>query len=490
MLFSSPIFLFVFLPSLILLYWVAGTRLRNGLLLLASWIFYVWGDPVQLPLLWLAILVNFGLGRWIGGRVQAGKNARPILLLGLLFNLGLLGYYKYGFFLLDNVARLVALLGLTLPDGVMTGLKAYFADLALKLPMGISFFTFSAVSYLLDVSKKLHPPQMNLWRFAVYISLFPKLIAGPIARYREIDRQYEDRAFKLAGLAEGLRRFAFGLAKKVLLAAPLGRIVDGIFENSAGELAMGTAWLGAVAFALQIYYDFSGYTDMAIGLGQMFGYRLPENFNAPYLAVSIADFWRRWHITLSNWFRDYVYFPLERKRNRAATILIYTNILIVFLLTGLWHGAAWTYIIWGALQGVLIAIERTRFGDWLNAAPRPVKHLYAIPAILVSWVIFRSPGMRYALAYLLAMIGYNGQSGVIYPTMFLNGELWLALILGLVFILPFFTTVTQRAGAWKAGEWRHTAWDMMINGLALVLLVVSAAYLAGQTVQAFIYFRF
>jgi alginate O-acetyltransferase complex protein AlgI len=487
MLFNTPIFLFAFLPAVLLAYALAGRRFRNALLVAASWLFYAWGDPYQLPLLLALIAANYGLGRWIGRRVQRGVPARWALWAGLAFNLGLLALFKYSLFVLVNLQAVLNLAGLGLPPLAI----AWAERLSANIPPGISFLVFSALSYLLDISKKLYPPQANPLRFALYLSLFPKLIAGPLARYREIDKQHAERPFGWANLSAGMRRFIIGLAKKVLIAGPLAGLVDSIFSLPAGQLPAGVAWLGAISYALQIYYDFSGYTDMAIGLGLMFGFRLPENFNFPYVAQSMADFWRRWHITLSNWFRDYVYFPLERKRNRASTWGIYANILIVFFLTGLWHGAAWTFIVWGLIQGGFIALERSPFGAWLARSPRPLRHFYAVLVILVSWVFFRSPGLGYSLRYLGAMLGANGARGLVYTGMFTNAEVWLALLVGAAFSVPLGPALQRLvAGRGEAAGLRQAANDLVNASLVLALLVLSLAYLAGSTTASFIYFRF
>lgn len=487
MLFSAPIFLYVFLPAGLLAYALAGRRLRLGLLVGLSWVFYAWGDPRQLPLLWLSTLGNYALGRWIGTRLENGQSPRLPTALGVGLNLAGLGFYKYGAFLLVNLDLALAPLGVGVPSGVM----AYFTALSQALPAGISFFTFQAVSYLFDVSRRLHPAQKNLLRFAFYLSFFPKLIAGPLIRCRDLDRQIDAPAFSLASVAAGLRRFAFGLAKKALLAAPLGGLADFVFGAPPGQLSAGIAWLGALGFALQIYYDFSGYTDMALGAAQMLGYRLPENFNYPYFAQSISDFWRRWHITLSNWFRDYVYFPLERRRNRRQNFAVYGNILIVFLLTGLWHGAAWTFIAWGLAQGGFIALERTRFGSWLSARPAALRHLYAGLAILASWVIFRSPSLGSAAAYLGAMLGLNGAAGLYDPALALNNERLLALLIGGLLAVPLWPGLQARLAGSDPAHPRYGAWGPVVaGGLALLLLIASALYLAGAAAQPFIYFRF
>lgn len=488
MLFNSPIFLFIFLPLVLAAYYLAGARLRNPILLLASWLFYVWGEPAFFPLLFISIGMNYAFARNIGIRIEREISARRVLILAVAANLSFLLFFKYGGFLLTNLDWLLSLGGASVPAQVLK----LFDRFAARLPLGISFFTFLALSYVLDVYRKVIPAERSLFRVAWYISLFPYLISGPLARFRDLDQQFHRRPPAAADLAEGARRFIFGLSKKALIAAPLENLSREILRSPPGVINTPIAWLCMIAFMLQIYYDFSGYTDMAIGLGRMFGLRLPENFNYPYISQSITEFWRRWHITLSNWFRDYVYFPLERSRRRTIADR-YTNILIVFFLTGLWHGASWNFILWGLLQGAFIVFERSRVGSMLPRLPRPLRHLYALVAILFGWTLFRFVTLETGINMIRALLGAPLREGNAYPQMFLTPENMLALAVAIVFSLPVYPAwlrLRERLSG-SATESSSGLWvDLAPNLLAAVLLVVSILSLAGSTAQAFIYFRF
>ncbi len=379
---DSPLFLFLFLPALLGLYAVTPSRLRGGLLLAASLGFYAWSDVGSLPVFLVSIVFNMALGMALG---KAQDAARPRLLaLGVVANLGFLAYAKYFTFFFGHIPALAGL-----------GPKS--------LPLGVSFFTFSAVAYLVDVSRRACPVETNPIRFGLFLAFFAKITAGPIARIQDM-RQHA--GLNLDDLAEGFRRLALGLGKKVLIAGQLGALADAAFGERAGNLDMGTAWLGLVCYALQLYFDFSGYTDMAVGLGRMFGYKLPENFNYPYTAQSVREFWRRWHITLSSWFRDYLYIPLGG--GRVAPWRVQLNLLIVFTLCGLWHGASWSFVVWGLWHGLFLALERTFVGKMLDRAPRPFRHLYALLAVGLGWVFFRAADFHAALNYFQALAGMSG----------------------------------------------------------------------------------
>jgi alginate O-acetyltransferase complex protein AlgI len=491
MLFNSPIFLFAFLPLTLLAYFAAGNRLRNGLLLVASWIFYAWGEPRYFPLFLLSILINYGFGRWIGRRLDGPSSPRLPTNLAVAFNLILLLVFKYGYFLLFNLDLAGATIGLRVP----TPLLEYFQTLSRLLPLGVSFYTFQSISYILDVSKKLVPAERSLFKLALYLSLFPELISGPIVRYRDLRSQIDERRLSLDNLVSGIRRFILGLAKVILIAAPLGSVANHIFDAPVNRLSFSLAWLGAVSFMLQIYFDFSGYSDMAIALAQMFGFKLSENFNYPYTSESITDFWRRWHISLSNWFRDYVYFPLERRKRGLSLAERYLNILIVFTLTGLWHGANWTFLVWGLIQGIFIVLERIKISEWLDRLWPPVRRLYSLPIILISWVFFRSADLNQALTYLRIMAGVLRPlrvNSTIYT--YLTNEVWLALFLGVLFafpIYPWLLSYRDRLDSTRfAGRVQAWAFDLTISGGVIVLFVGLIALLASSTVNAFIYFRF
>ena len=349
MVFSSLNFLFLFLPLVMLLQWAAPEPLKNPLLLAASLFFYAWGEPVYIVLMLISVAYNYLAGRQIGGRRDPHR--RRVALIGALaVNLGMLGFFKYYGFLVDTLNGLFGL---------------HLANHALPLPIGISFYTFQALSYVIDVYRGKAKPQANLVSFAVYITMFPQLVAGPIVKYTDIERQLTDRRTSLAQCGVGLERVVLGLAKKVLLANNLGMLYDAVC--AAGARSVLTAWLGATAYTLQIYFDFSGYSDMAIGMGRMLGFSFDENFDHPYLARSVTEFWRRWHISLSSWFRDYVYIPLGGNRVRPARHIL--NLLVVWMLTGLWHGASWNFVLWGLYYGALLVLEKYVTGALLKRLP-------------------------------------------------------------------------------------------------------------------------
>ncbi len=356
MVFASPVFLFVFLPLTLLGYFAVPSKFRNVFLLLASLFFYAWGETIYVLIMLASIALNYFFGILIEQGMQAptGGRGRLALAAGITVNLLLLVYFKYANFLADNLN--VSLARLSLPE-IALG--------PVHLPIGISFFTFHAISYLVDIYRRQCTAQRTFVQCALYIALFPQLIAGPILRYRDMASQLISRTVTAAGFSAGIQRFVFGLAKKLILANPLGELADKVFAIPSGDLTAGPAWLGIICYGLQIYLDFSAYSDMAIGLGRMFGFHIMENFDYPYISLSIREFWRRWHISLSTWFRDYLYIPMGG--NRGAAWRTYLNLTTVFLLCGLWHGASWNFVIWGLLHGVYLVLERVGFGRSLGA---------------------------------------------------------------------------------------------------------------------------
>ncbi|NCA80692.1 MAG: MBOAT family protein, partial [Sphingobacteriia bacterium] len=362
MLFSSPLFLYLFLPITLACYYVSPGKLKNTVLLIASLIFYAWGGVSLLALLLSSTIVNYLFGLLID-IVKNHKNKRNVLAFGISINLGLLMYFKYANFITLNINYIL--------DTFKTG-NLNFHDIA--LPIGISFFTFQALSYLVDVYRGTTKVQRNFVKLALFISLFPQLIAGPIVRYHDISLQLNKREHRFDIFASGIRRFILGLARKVLIANPMAYIADTAFDMQNPDLSISMAWLGIFAYAIQIYYDFAGYSDMAIGLARMFGFELLENFNSPYIAKSIKEFWKRWHISLSSWFRDYLYIPLGG--NRKSNSRTYLNLIIVFFITGLWHGAAWNFVIWGLIHGLFLIIERLGFDKILKKLPNIIQHAY------------------------------------------------------------------------------------------------------------------
>jgi alginate O-acetyltransferase complex protein AlgI len=485
MVFSSPVFLFLFLPILLGLHFLLRTELRNLLLLTASLLFYSWGEGRYIAILLGSTAANYLLGLSLG-RARGGPWAGAVMALAVVVNLGLLASFKYANFIANGLNQLF---------GIGHGPAIHLSPV--HLPLGISFFTFHALSYVIDVFRGEVPPLKNPVTFALYISFFPQSIAGPIVRYGEVARQLVDRVITCEGLAWGVRRFIIGLAKKMLIANTLSVAADAIFAIPPHDLTIRVAWLGAVCYTLQIYFDFSGYSDMAIGLARMFGFQFPENFNYPYVSRSVTEFWRRWHISLSTWFRDYLYVPLGG--NRRGPVRLYCNLLTVFVLCGLWHGASWTFVLWGMFHGTFLIIERWGLSRLIQRSWSPIRHAYALVVVMTGWILFRAPTMQHALAFLAAMFGFAPGTGTEYHlSLYLGPELALALVAGMVGALPVVPFLERaRDGLLEGIVARprlaplvHSAFALTgVMGLML-LLAGSAMQLAAGTYNPFIYFRF
>ena len=461
MVFSSYTFLFYFLPPLLILYYLIPRRSlggRNLVLLAFSLFFYFAGGPRHLPLMLLSIAINY-----VGGLLCA-KRRRWALVLTMAVNLGLLGWFKYAGFVGENLRALG--LPLSVPEVV--------------LPIGISFFTFQGMSYVIDVYRGDTPPAKNPLQVALYIALFPQLVAGPIVRYTTVAEELVSRRETFDDFAAGALRFSFGLAKKMLLANNLSLMADEAF--STAPIGAAAAWLGAIAYTGQIYFDFSGYSDMAIGLGRMFGFHFEENFNYPYISRSVTEFWRRWHMSLSGWFRDYVYIPLGG--SRAGTAKQVRNILLVWTLTGLWHGAAWNFLLWGLYFGVLLLGEKFWWGKALERAPSPLRHLYAMVIVVLGWVLFRCEGLSAVGSYLGAMFGLSG-AGWGQALYFLR-QYGVFLVVGAVASLPVKDAL--RAALQRRKAERTIQWGSALAGLGL--LGLSFLQLISSTANPFIYYRF
>ena len=471
MVFSSISFLFVFLPLLLAVYFLLPARLREGrnlVLLLFSLFFYGYGGPRFLLLMLLSIAVNYA-----GGLLAAPDRRRRRLWTGLVtaVNLGLLGWFKYAGFLGANLNRIWT--GLPVPE--------------VALPIGISFFTFQGLSYVLDVYRGEAAAERNPLRVALYISLFPQLVAGPIVRYTTVADEIRNRRETLDAFTDGAVRFLFGLGKKMLLANQLGLLADQVYATRPEFLTTALAWLGAAAYTGQIYFDFSGYSDMAIGLGQMFGFHFLENFNYPYLSQSVTEFWRRWHISLSTWFRDYLYIPLGG--NRCAHWKHIRNILVVWALTGLWHGAAWNFLCWGLYFGLLLLGEKYGWGRILERAPAALRHLYAMVLIVVSWVLFRAGTLDYAVRFLQAMAGF-AQGGLTdgRTTYYLLEFRW-----ELLLAIPASMPVKSWLQNWLESKSGTAAQALLAWGpklIALGMFGLSFLRLVSSSFNPFIYFRF
>ena len=476
MLFSSTLFLFAFLPVVLTAsFLVRGTKSQNALLLGASLVFYAWGEQLYVSVLLASILANYLFGLWIANR-QRLHNDRIALTVAVAANLVLLGVFKYANFTVDNLDEILRPLGL---DTLSLA--------PIHLPIGISFFTFQAITYVVDIHRQEAEVQRTPSRVALYIALFPQLIAGPIVRYRQIAEQLGERRARLEDVAEGLRRFVIGLSKKVLIANTLAVPADQIFDIPMDQLETSVAWLGLTCFAFQIYFDFSGYSDMAIGLGRCFGFTFPENFNWPYTSRSLREFWRRWHMTLSAFFRDYVYIPLGG--NRLGSSRTAFNLFAVFLLCGLWHGAAWTFVIWGLVHGFFLAMERTAFGRWLDRLPALGQQAYTLFVVLGAWIFFRAENVDQALHYVGVLSGWTNVIDGAWPLVtVLDSRALVVLGVAAVSIWPFSPQIASRMSERmnRSAIGLETARLIAVCGLGLLC----AMSLAAGTHNPFIYFRF
>ncbi len=475
MVFSSTIFLFLFLPLVLTGYYMVPRTLRNAYLLGASLIFYAWGEGFLVLLMLASVALNY-VGGWLIDRCRGQRSKRVALVLTLVANLSLLGWFKYANFIAGNLNFLLDTLRL----------PTWGWD-PVHLPIGISFFTFQAMSYVMDIYRGDARVQKNPVNSALYIALFPQLIAGPIVRYHHIDQQLRHRSHNIDLFAGGVALFIIGLGKKMLIANPMGEVSDQVFAVSVEELTAPVSWIGAVAYSLQIYFDFSGYSDMAIGLGKMIGFRFLINFNYPYISRSMREFWRRWHISLSTWFRDYLYIPLGG--NRVPQWRVYFNLLVVFFLAGLWHGASWNFIIWGLIHGAFLATERTFIGRWVSQCWRPLQHVYVLFVVVCAWVFFRAETLDYALSYLSAMFGFGAGEGALYnAAMYIDPLTTLIALSGIVGSIPIWPKLGRHLSDLSYG-WR-AAVDVAMVGALLLLILGACLHLAAGTHNPFIYFRF
>jgi len=483
MVFSSPLFLFLFLPVVLTAYalW-PGLRAKNYWLLLMSLAFYAWGEPIFIFLLLASTVANYFLGRWVDSS-QDPAGRKTAVVVAVVVNVGLLAFFKYANFAVGALNSLLSLFGV-----------ARVTAPHVPLPIGISFFTFHALSYVIDVYRRKWKAAVNPADVALYIFFFPQLIAGPILRWSAIGPQLAKRAGSLDQFAEGIRRFTGGLAKKVLIANTVALPADQIFALPASELSLPTAWFGLLCYTLQIYFDFSGYSDMAIGMGKMFGFTFMENFDFPYISQCIREFWRRWHISLSSWFRDYLYIPLGGSRVSEARTGM--NLLIVFLLCGLWHGASLTFVVWGLYHGFFLVLERTGFGTAQARMPQTLRHVYAIFVVMMGWVIFRADTFAAAGGFFAALFGCGHADATASCMQYVKVQTALAIGLGILFSGPTWdslkTSGVRFVNALPAGSQPalQTTGRALENVLVLALLVISSAWLASGTYNPFIYFRF
>lgn len=470
MVFSSFVFLFAFLPVLLLVYYICPAKIRNLVLLVASLFFYAWGEPRYVWIMVFSIVFDYTNGSLIEYFKGLNKNkaAKTVLVVDMLGNLAILGFFKYTDFFIGTINSL-------------TG--AGISLLKIALPIGISFYTFQTMSYTIDVYKGVVAAERNILNFATYVVLFPQLIAGPIVQYKTVAAELKKRRTTVDDFAEGAFRFSVGLAKKVILANQAGSLWNTI--SGMENIAPSTAWLGAIAYSFQIYFDFSGYSDMAIGLGRMFGFRFLENFNFPYMSKSITEFWRRWHISLSSWFKEYVYIPLGGNRRGLGKQI--RNIAIVWLLTGLWHGASWNFVLWGVYYGLFLTIEKLFLGKCLSKAPAVLGHIYSLLVIVVGWTIFAQTDMTQLTLYLKKMIGIGatGASGDFVYLLSTNAVLLILLVL-----CSIDHSVWIKKFSWAGKVEKLFKNDGFQAVLILVMIFASLAFLVGDSYNPFLYFRF
>lgn len=466
MVFSSTIFLCVYLPLVLLGYYICPKKGRNLFLLIVSLVFYAWGEPKYVFLMIFSILVNYIFGRLMDKNRGRQKRMKLLLVLSVVIDLGLLSVFKYTDFIITNVNAIFG---------------ANFDLLNIALPIGISFYTFQAMSYTIDVYRNDVRVQKNLIDFGMYITMFPQLIAGPIVRYADVQDQLADRSVTTADFSEGVMRFVVGLGKKVLLANQMGAVWSDIYALG-GDVSALMAWTGAIAYTFQIYFDFSGYSDMAIGLGRMFGFKFPENFRYPYQSVSITDFWRRWHITLSTWFKEYLYIPLGGNRRGLARQAL--NLLIVWSLTGFWHGAGWNFVMWGLYYFVILFIEKLFLLKALDKLPKFFRHVYALLLIIIGWVIFASDDVSVLLPYLGSMFGANGAIG--------GMDVYTLLTKAVLLIICCIasTELPKKLFLSAAGAMNEKAAFTLKSVLTIALLAMSMILLIGDSYNPFLYFRF
>lgn len=463
MLFSSLTFLFCFFPLVVLIYFMLRPALQNYFLLLASLFFYAWGEPKYLLIMLSVIMLNYLTGI---GIYYLPKYKKLFLTLNIILNLSILGFFKYTDFLIENINVLF---------------KLNMPLLHIALPIGISFYIFQSMSYSIDVYRGTVQAQKNLFNFALYVSLFPQLIAGPIVKYRDIAEEINSRSVSLQNVVDGLKRFIIGLSKKVILANTMGEVADKVYAAGTNNITADIAWLGAIAYSLQIFFDFSGYSDMAIGIGRMFGFHFLENFNYPYIANSVTDFWRRWHISLSSWFKEYLYIPLGG--NRVSPIRRTLNLIVVFFATGLWHGASWNFIIWGLWHGLFLIIEKYFFQNFANHSigNKILRHLYVVLVFIIGWVFFRADNISIATEYLKVMFGISTPATVPYALGYYLTQK--VAIIGLVALLLCYD--------WKAPKFMEANFfEPLKMAYSILLLLVSITLIASAGYNPFIYFRF
>lgn len=473
MLFSSLIFLFIFLPLLIAVYYITPRKFRNYILLLFSLVFYAWGGVSYVLILIGSIVVNF---LFVKQLEQNTINKKKWLVVGLTFNILVIVFFKYLDFLMGNVNTIGTLLFQDYTN---------FALREIVLPLGISFFTFQQMSLLWDVYRDENLEKATLSNVALYISLFPQLIAGPIVRYNDIVDQFKTRVESVVLFRSGIQRFLMGLFKKIVIANSCGEIADSIMLNPVDSINTPIAWLGIIAYTFQIYFDFSGYSDMAIGLGRIFGFKIFENFNFPYISQSIQEFWRRWHISLSTWFKDYVYVPLGG--NRDGQYKTYFNLSVVFLLTGIWHGATWSFVLWGLFHGLFLIIEKLGFNKILKKLPGILRWAYTITIVMIGWVFFKIDEVPDAIAYVGKLFG-AGESNDYHVLSYLNNESVIILIIAALFSSTVFKKMKLVLDKFNISK--TIVFNVIADLVLLLTFIYSTMYINSGSYNPFIYFRF
>lgn len=469
MVFSSMLFLWLFLPIILFLYYISGAKFKNIILLIGSLIFYAWGEPKYIIVMLISIIINYIFGILID---KYRKHDKKILILAIISNLFILGYFKYFNFFATNVNRIFG--------SNVLNIKTII------LPIGISFYTFQILSYIIDLYKKEIKVQKNIHNLALYISFFPQLIAGPIVKYKDIEKEINSRQVTIKLFSEGVRRFTYGFGKKILLANTLSFLATSIYNNDISALNTPLVWLAAIAYTLQIYFDFSGYSDMAIGLGKMFGFHFPENFNIPYISESITEFWRRWHISLSNWFKQYLYIPLGG--NRKGKFRTYINLFIVFLATGLWHGASFNFIAWGLYYGLFLIIERIFLKKILDKNRfKIINHIYVMMIVIVGWVLFNADGLRIGLKTIKLMFSFDFKQTYIITPFIINFWSILILVLGILFCGPIHKIIEKSKYKSKLLKFYKNNLEIIV---IVIILLLSIVELVSNSYNPFIYFRF
>lgn len=467
MVFSSLTFLFFFLPISLGIYYISPKRLKNFILLVTGLIFYAWGEPVYVAVMVMSAAIDYTAGRIMAYKDDNQKIRTVCLIVSVCMNIGLLGIFKYSSFFVQNI------------NGIF---GTSITDPKLPLPIGISFYTFQSMSYTIDLYRRKINVQKNIIDFMAFVTMFPQIVAGPIVTYDNVEKKLRDRSVTLDGMSDGISFFVRGLGKKVLLANNIGMLWSEVKAMDFGGISVATAWIGIIAFAFQIYFDFSGYSDMAVGLGKMLGFDFPQNFNYPYMSVSITDFWRRWHITLGSWFREYVYIPLGG--NRKGNFRTIFNLAVTWMLTGFWHGASWNFVLWGAYFGVLIILEKFVYGRFLEKLPKVVTMLYTFVLVLFGWVLFETNTLSDAVSYFKAMFGGGGS---LYDTK----STYLIVTYGVIFVVCAIGStklVSNVSELFKKLKLDFTLAARPFIQLGIMLL--STAYLVNETYNPFLYFRF